>query len=149
MRIIYIHQYFVTPEEGGAVRSYHLAKGMVDAGMDVELITTHPNSQYLQKEIEGIKVHYLPIPYDNNFGFLRRLRAFYAFVHQAKRLIKKLALPDLLYITSTPLTTGLIGLWAKRKLQLPFIFEVRDLWPEAPVQVGVIRNSLLDRKSVV
>jgi glycosyltransferase involved in cell wall biosynthesis len=45
-----------------------------------------------------------------------------------------------LYITSTPLTTGIIGRWAKKKLALPYFFEVRDLWPEAPIQMGVIRN---------
>ena len=67
------------------------------------------------------------------------------FVYRAKNLVKKLPRPDILYITSTPLTTGLIGLWAKRKLALPFIFEVRDLWPEAPIQVGAIKNRLFKR----
>ena len=64
------------------------------------------------------------------------------FVRKSKKLLQKLSRPDLLYITSTPLTTGLIGLWAKRKLALPYVFEVRDLWPEAPIQVGAIRNRL-------
>ncbi|AWW30876.1 glycosyltransferase WbuB [Echinicola strongylocentroti] len=145
MRIIYIHQYFVTPEEGGAVRSYHLAKGLVEAGIDVEMITTHNENHYQLKEIDGIKVHYLPVQYDHSFGFYRRVWAFYQFVRHAKRLIKRLQHPDLLYITSTPLTTGLIGLWAKRKLGLPYVFEVRDLWPEAPIQVGMIQHTWLKK----
>jgi glycosyltransferase involved in cell wall biosynthesis len=41
------------------------------------------------------------------------------------------------------LSTGLIGLWAKKKWGIPFVFEVRDLWPEAPIQVKGIRNRLL------
>lgn len=145
MRIIYVHQYFRTPQEGGAVRSFHLAKGMVDAGWDVEMITSGNQKEYDQRWIEGIKVHYLPVPYDQKFGFFARINAFFNFCLQAKRLIKKLARPDLLYITSTPLTTGWIGLWAKRQLAVPYIFEVRDLWPQAPIEVGAIRNPLLKK----
>lgn len=145
MRVFYVHQYFVTPQQGGATRSYHLAKGMVDNGLEVEMITTHQQSFYDFRIIAGIRVHYLPVAYSQKMGFLRRVWAFLAFVRQAKLLIKKLPRPDYLYITSTPLTTGLIGLWAKRKFAIPYIFEVRDLWPDAPIQIGVIRNPLLKR----
>jgi len=145
MRLIYIHQYFRTPEQGGAVRSYHLAKGLVQAGIAVDMITAHDGPGYDQRWIDGIRVHYLPVAYDQKFGFLKRIWAFWSFVIAAKRLVKKLPRPDLLYITSTPLTTGLVGLWAKRRLALPYIFEVRDLWPEAPIQVGAIRNPILKK----
>ena len=145
MRIIYIHQYFLTPEEGGATRSYYLAKGMVENGIDVEVITAHNNSFYDLKIIEGIKVHYLPISYDQHFGFIRRVLSFILFAKNAKNWLKKLPRADYLYINSTPLNTGLIGLCAKRKFSLPYIFEVRDLWPDAPIQVGAIRNPFLKR----
>ena len=145
MKIIYIHQYFRTPEQGGAVRSYHLAKGLVQQGMEVQMITAHNQPNYDQRWIDGIKVHYLPVPYDQKFGFLKRTWSFLEFVRQSKSLLQKLNRPDLLYITSTPLTTGWIGLWAKRKMALPYIFEVRDLWPEAPIQVGAIKNQWLIR----
>ena len=145
MRIIYIHQYFKTPAEGGAVRSYHLAKGLVDAGHEVEMITAGSNSGYDQRWIEGIKVHYLPVRYEQKFGFFRRVWAFLSYVRQAKKLIKKLPRPDLLYVTSTPLTTGLLGLWAKRRMAIPYIFEVRDLWPQAPIEVGAIKNPIVKR----
>ena len=39
MRILYLHQYFRTPEEGGALRSYYLSQALVQAGHTVELIT--------------------------------------------------------------------------------------------------------------
>ena len=143
MKILYIHQYFRTPEQGGAVRSYHLAKGLVEAGHSVELITGYDGHSYDQQWIDGIKVHYLPVAYDQKFSFWKRIWAFWAFVNQSKKLIQKISRPDLLYVTSTPLSIGWIGLWAKRKLALPYIFEVRDLWPEAPIQVGAIRNPIL------
>src|SRR5690606_22896205 len=140
MRVIYVHQYFQTPEQGGAIRSYHLARGLVDAGIEVEMVTAHNESYYDFRKVDGIKVHYLPVAYMPSFGTIRRLWSFAQFVFQAKKLIKKLPRPDLLYLTSTPLTVGWIGLWAKKTLAVPYIFEVRDLWPEAPIQVGVIRS---------
>jgi glycosyltransferase involved in cell wall biosynthesis len=145
MRLIYIHQYFRTPDQGGAVRSYHLAKGLVQAGIGVDMITAHDGPAYDQRWIDGIRVHYLPVAYDQSFGFLKRIQAFWRFVVRVRKLVRKLPRPDLLYITSTPLTTGMIGLWAKKKMALPYIFEVRDLWPEAPIQVGAIRHPLLKK----
>ncbi|MFC4870077.1 glycosyltransferase family 4 protein [Negadavirga shengliensis] len=145
MRIIYIHQYYLTPREGGAIRSYHLSKGMAAAGVEVEVITAHNAPDYKCVAFDGVKVHYLPVPYDNAFGVLKRMGAFYAFVRKAKALIFQMVKPDLFFITSTPLTTGIIGLWAKRKWGIPYVFEVRDLWPEAPVQLGVIRNLFLKK----
>ncbi|MDN3204139.1 glycosyltransferase family 4 protein [Algoriphagus sp. C2-7] len=144
MRIVYIHQYFKTPEEGGATRSFYLAKGLVQAGYEVDLITGGAEYYDLRK-IEGITVHYLPVAYDQKFGFVKRVYSFLNFVKAAKGLIIKLPRPDLFYISSTPLTTGLIGLWAKKKFAIPYIFEVRDIWPEAPIQVGVIRNPVIKR----
>ncbi|UJP65987.1 glycosyltransferase family 4 protein [Mongoliitalea daihaiensis] len=143
MHIFYIHQYFVTPSQGGATRSYHLAKGMVAKGLMVDMITAHQESFYDFKIIDGIRVHYLPVNYSQTMGFLRRIWAFLRFVVMAKRLIRKLPRPDYLYVTSTPLTTGLIALWAKKKFAIPYIFEVRDLWPDAPIEIGVIQNPLL------
>lgn len=145
MRIIYIHQYFVTPAEGGATRSYHLAKGMIEKGIEVEMITSHNKGYYDLRIIDGIKVHYLPVAYRQQFGFLKRIWAFWGFVKTAKSYIKKLPRPDFFYISSTPLTTGLIGLWAKRKFAIPYIFEVRDLWPDAPIQVGAVKSAVLKK----
>lgn len=142
-KIIYIHQYFKTPDEGGAIRSYYVAKGMVDRGMDVAVITSHNKANYEQKNVGGIQVHYLPIPYSNDFSFTRRYVAFFNFVLAAINHSNKLQKPDLCYATSTPLTVGIIAVWWKWTRQLPYIFEVRDLWPEAPIQLGIIKSSLL------
>lgn len=145
MRLIYVHQYFLTPEQGGAIRSFHLARGMAKAGIRVDVISSHNRECYDIQDMHGFRVHYLPVPYKNEFGFLKRIWSFWSFVRAAKKLILKLPRPDLFFVTSTPLSTGLIGLWAKRKFAIPFVFEVRDLWPEAPVKLGVVRNPLLKK----
>ena len=87
MKVFYIHQYFRTPEQGGAIRSYHLAKGLVRNGIEVELITAHESNFYDQRWIEGIKVHYLPVKYDQKFGFFKRIWAFFQLVRLGKKLL--------------------------------------------------------------
>jgi glycosyltransferase involved in cell wall biosynthesis len=76
---------------------------------------------------------------------LGRILAFLRFVRKANK--KALSIPDvdLVYASSTPLTIGLTALKLKKKKDIPYYFEVRDLWPEAPVQMGVIRNSILKK----
>lgn len=144
MKILYIHQYFKTPKEGGSIRSYYLAKGLVDAGYEVTMITAHSGAREI-RNIDGIQVHYLPIPYDNSYGFIKRIWSFAQFVRLAKKEAKTVNRHDLAYIMTTPLTTGFIGTYLKRELNLPYYFEVGDLWPEAPIQMGVIKNPLMKR----
>lgn len=143
MKILYVHQYFKTPEEGGSIRSYYLAKGLVDNGYSVEMITSWNEKVYRCEMIDGIKVHYLPVFYDNHLGFGQRIKAFGKFLYHACKLIPRLEKPDICYAMSTPLTVGLIALWVKARLRVPYYFEIGDLWPAAPIQMGFIRNRLV------
>ncbi len=140
MRILYLHQYFNTPSEGGSLRSYYIAKAMVAAGHEVVMLTTHSQPTTEKRHIEGIEVHYLPIPYQNAFGFWERIRAFFHFAQASYKLSLTLPAPNLIYATSTPLTVGLSAMWISKKLKIPYIFEVRDLWPLVPISLGILRN---------
>lgn len=145
MKILYIHQYFKTPDEGGPIRSYYLAKGLVENGFDVELITAHNKPNKEIKVVDGITVHYLPVPYENDFGFNKRIMSFVRFMYKAVDEGIQIKDADICYATSTPLTIGLSAIKIKQKLGIPFFFEVRDLWPEAPFQMGAIKNPLLKK----
>ena len=145
MKVLYIHQYFRTPDEGGAIRSYYLAKGLVEHGIEVDLITAHNKPKALTTSIDGINVHYLPVFYDNEQGFLQRIYAFFKFMHLARKKARAIKDVDICYATSTPLTIGLSALKIKQDLNIPYFFEVRDLWPEAPFQMGVIKNRFLKK----
>jgi glycosyltransferase involved in cell wall biosynthesis len=140
LNILYIHQYFKIPSEGGAIRSYYIAKGMIENGHQVQMITSHNRKNYVKKDIEGIAVHYLPVKYSNHFGFFRRIYAFLLFAHKAYYLGRRFDNIDLVYATSTPLTVALTALRLKQKKQIPFVFEIRDLWPEAPIRLKELRN---------
>jgi glycosyltransferase involved in cell wall biosynthesis len=145
MKIIYIHQYFRTPQEGGPIRSYYLAKGLVDHGFEVEMITSHSKKEKVVKDVDGIKVHYLPAPYSNLMSFKRRIISFLKFMYLAVDEVSKIKNVDLCYATSTPLTVGSAAIKIKEKVGIPYIFEVRDLWPEAPAQMGALTNPWLLR----
>ncbi|QSE98193.1 glycosyltransferase family 4 protein [Fulvivirga lutea] len=143
MKICLIHQYFKTPETGGAIRSYYIANYLKSKGHTVTVITARNNRAYSVDKSLGYDVHYLPVYYENHLSFLSRIHAFFIFVWKANRLIKKLQPFDLNYVITTPLTTGFIATRALKRFGTPYIFEVGDLWPEAPIQLGVINNPLL------
>jgi glycosyltransferase involved in cell wall biosynthesis len=140
VKVLILHQHFNTPEKGGAIRSYYLAKSLVDRGMKVVVITAHNRPDFLKENSEGIEIHYLPVAYDNRFGFVARSRAFLNYVWSAIRFSNQFKDADYCYAISVPLTVGLAAQWIKRQHKIPYIFEVGDLWPDAPVQMGFVNN---------
>jgi glycosyltransferase involved in cell wall biosynthesis len=143
VKVLILHQHFNTPEKGGAVRSYYLAKALVERNIETVVITGSSEIAYLKENYEGIEVHYLPIAYDNAFGFLARSISFLKYVKQSISTARKISNIDFCYAISVPLTVGLAAIWLKRRIRLPYIFEVGDLWPDAPVQMGFVKNYFL------
>lgn len=142
-KVCYIHQYFKTPEEGGAIRSYFIAQALIEQGIEVEMITSHNKPSYEFKAVDGINVHYLPVAYSNHYSFKIRILSFVKFVFLAIKKTRKIDRPFLVYASSTPLSVGIIALWLRWFRKIPYIFEVRDLWPEAPIQLKIIKSKFL------
>jgi glycosyltransferase involved in cell wall biosynthesis len=92
--------------------------------------------------VEGIRVIELALPYSNRDGFFTRTLTFLRFAWRST-LIALRSDADLIFATSTPLTAGIPGVLARWIRRIPFVFEVRDLWPELPREMGVIRNPLV------
>lgn len=145
MKVLILHQYFNTPETGGPLRSFYLAKALAEKGIITSVITTHNAVEFRKEVIDGIQVHYLPIPYSNSFGFFKRVASFLKFVFSIVKEAGQFKEYDVCYAISTPLTIGLAAIWIKWRYKIPYIFEVGDLWPEAPIQVGIVRNSVLKK----
>ena len=140
MKVLILHQHFKTPETGGAIRSYYLAKALVDHGIETVVITGSNENKYRKEFYEGMEVHHLPIAYENAFGFVKRSLSFLIYVWKSVRLAKTIQDLNVCYAISTPLTVGLAAMRLRRKMNLPYVFEVGDLWPDAPVQMGFIKN---------
>jgi glycosyltransferase involved in cell wall biosynthesis len=143
VKVLILHQFYNTPQTGGALRSYYLAKALVEKGITPVVLTTHNHPEILQTSREGIEVHYLPITYNNRFGFFKRIYSFLKFVLHTVNYAGRFKDAQMCYAISTPLTTGIAALWIKFRYKIPFHFEVGDLWPEAPIQLGIIKNPLL------
>lgn len=143
MKILILHQHFKTPLTGGAIRSWYLAKGLVDSGHQPVVITSHNEKQYLHTTIDGIEVHYLPVSYDNAFDYYKRSAAFLRFVAQSIRVASRIRGVDRIYAISVPLTIAFVARWVSFRKNVPYYFEVGDLWPDAPIQMGFIRNPLM------
>src|SRR5690554_2415592 len=150
MKLIYLHQYFKFPDETGGTRSYDLASSFVGKGIDVTVLTSTSDEKYKTKqrwvEIEryGIKVHYVYLPYGNHLSYFQRSLVFFKFLWFATFRLLKLK-GDVVLATSTPLTIGIPALNKKWFGKTPFIFEVRDVWPEAVIAIGAIKNKWLQK----
>src|SRR5258708_21315474 len=140
VKVLILHQHFKTPAAGGAIRSYYLAKALVDRGIETVVISGSNAKEYRKEFLEGIEIHHLPIAYENAFGFAKRSLSFLIYVWKSARLSKKIPDITICYSISTPLTVGLAALFLKKNTRLPYIFEVGDLWPDAPVQMGFVKN---------
>jgi len=147
MRILYIHQYFVTPSESAATRSYWFARELVQRGHDVTVLTTDFRDAAAParavRMVDGIRVVYFRGAYDNNMGIAKRLEAFARFMASGTWEALRARGIDLVYATSTPLTVGFPALVMRALRGVPYVFEVRDLWPEFPVQMGAVQNPAL------
>ncbi|RAW03212.1 glycosyltransferase family 4 protein [Pseudochryseolinea flava] len=145
MRVLILHQHFNTPAKGGPLRSYYLAQSLVDFGFEPVVLTIHNEDRYRIENLNGIEIHYLPIPYDNSFSFFKRSVSFLRYVIAVIQMSTKLRHIKICYAISTPLTVGLAALYVKRRWRIPYIFEVGDLWPDAPIDLGYVKNILLKK----
>lgn len=153
MKVLYFHQHFSTPKGAVGIRSYEMARRLVARGHQVTMVCgsygggeTGLALPFINGRrrgtVDGIDIIEYDLAYSNSDGFVKRAMTFVKF---ALRSIG-LALTeryDLVFATTTPLTAGIPGIFARWLRGKPFVFEVRDLWPELPKAMGVIRNPLI------
>jgi len=151
MHILYIHQHFALPSGSTGTRSYEFARRWVKAGHKVTIICGHYDvgglevrSGLIQRQtIAGINVVIMGMKYSNKQSFLRRIISFSSFMLLSLYVGLRTKEVDVIYATSTPLTVGIPAIILKWSKHVPFVFEVRDQWPEIPIDLGIIRNRIL------
>jgi colanic acid biosynthesis glycosyl transferase WcaI len=161
MKILYISQYF-PPEMGApAARVVELSRHWAAAGHEVTVLTGFPNhptgivpSEYRNKfrrlvvreQTDGINVvRSWLLPFPNRKAYERMLN-YSSFCISAATTGLFVSKPDVVIATSPQLLVGLSGWWVAHWKRVPFVFEVRDLWPESLAAVGLgDANSLLHR----
>lgn len=153
MKILYFHQHFSTPKGSAGIRSYAMAQSLIRNGHQVTMVcgsfgagqtglTKTFNKGIRRGMVDGIDIIEFELPYSNALSFLKRILIFLSFAFKSI----KVALTeqyDVVFATTTPLTAGIPGIFAKWFRRKPFVFEVRDLWPELPKAMGVIKNPIV------
>lgn len=150
MHVLYFHQHFSTPQGSAGTRSYEMAQALIRAGHSVTMVcgsysqgktglTTPFVSGRRRGLVDGITVIEFNLDYGNHMGFAQRIGVFAKFALGSIGIALR-ERTDIVFATTTPLTAGIPGIFARWIRRKPFVFEVRDLWPELPKAMGVITN---------
>lgn len=153
MKILYFHQHFSTPAGSTGTRSYEMARALVQAGHDVTMICGSYSGGVSgvvgsfdkgkrEGRVDGIRVIELEVVYSNYQSLVKRSLVFFKFALRSIGIALREPC-DLVFATTTPLTAGLPGIFARWLRGKRFVFEVRDLWPELPKAMGVISNPVI------
>lgn len=157
MRILFISNNFPPEVNAPATRLYEHAKHWVREGHDVEVLTSNPNfpegkvyegysNRFNTSRVDGIHVTRVPMYISANKGILKRTLSFVSFMLSARWFISRLQLkPDVVVATSPQFFAGIAGYLAARYLRVPFVLEIRDLWPESIVAVGAVKRNAIIR----
>ncbi|MBS4538827.1 glycosyltransferase family 4 protein [Clostridium sp. D2Q-11] len=152
MNVLYLHQYFTTPEISGGTRSYTFAKKLIEKGHKVTMVTS---SRRIGKKyslgdkkinfinIDGIDVVSINVSYSQNMSYIKRIISFILFMVYSSLYLMKKRDYDIVFATSTPLSIAIPALVAKFRNKIPFVFEVRDLWPEYIEDFGIVKNRVI------
>ena len=157
VHVLYMHQHFQTRRGYTGNRSYEFSHCLIHDGHPVTMIcsgiknepqlTVPAGQSYFETDVEGI--HCVPIAAAlanplivTRLSGYRRMMQFLHFARLATRVGRSLPRPDIVFASHTPLTIGLSGMKLAQHFDVPFVFEVRDLWPQALINLGVLRNRL-------
>ncbi|MDX1454547.1 MAG: glycosyltransferase family 4 protein [Gammaproteobacteria bacterium] len=146
MNILYVHQYAMKPEQAGLSRAFDYSRALVSRGNTVTLLAgSHDHfaghDPHLQADedgrrerVEGVEFQWLKTPaYRGNT--LGRIRNMLNFMWQVARL-RPDRVPDVVIGSSPSLFAAVGAWWLSRRLQRPFVLEIRDLWPDSLIDLG-------------
>ncbi|MBL7753116.1 MAG: glycosyltransferase family 4 protein [Chitinophagaceae bacterium] len=151
MRIVYFYQYFSTPKGAWGTRVYEFAAEWVKKGHQVTVVTSVYSKSDLQANrfietqwIDGIEVKIINVSIDNKQRFLKRILSFIQYAICSSWYAVRLK-ADVVIASSGPITVGIPGLVAHYLRGRKLVFEVRDLWPEGAIELGILKNTTLKK----
>ncbi|BAP57420.1 group 1 glycosyl transferase [Thioploca ingrica] len=150
MHFLVLTQYF--PPETGApqIRLAAMIRELLHLGHTVEVVTALPNYPegqifpnyrgyfYQQEDWEGVRVHRVWLYAATGAG-IKRLLNYFSFTLTAWWGLRQVQRPDYLFVESPPLFLGITGYLAAKRWQIPFIFNIADLWPDTVRGLGLMR----------
>lgn len=157
MKILLLHQYFMEEDDAGGSRWNEMTRLWTEKGNKITVLAgmMHANGKekrreykgkyFVWKKQQGMNILRCHVSESYNKGFTGRLWGYFSFMFSSlwAGLFKIKDKFDVIIITSPPLFVGFSGFVISRIKRVPFIFEVRDLWPESAIDTGVLTNKLL------
>jgi glycosyltransferase involved in cell wall biosynthesis len=149
MVIHYYKQFYTGPNAPGTQQPRKLVQALAERGHLVEVIATDFNVYNEQDEPEEqiqvagggeVRVHRLPSARGLRSSLRARLRTYLGFTWPAVRAGMRLPRPAVVIGSIQPLFTGWAAQWVARRRRVPFILEVRDLWPDALEVKGAVNG---------
>lgn len=159
MKILLIHQYFLEKGDGGGSRFNEMTKVWSKQGHDITVLagmvhyaTGKKQERYKSKyfytdsnyypNVDVIRSH---VSESYNVNFIGRLWAYFSFVFSSiyAGLFKCKKEYDIIIVTSPPLFVGITAYVLSKIKGIPFVFEIRDLWPESAIDTGVLQNKFI------
>ena len=154
MHLLLIHQAFVAPDEPGGTRHYELARHLVQRGhrctiitADLSYLTGAPISGkrrlVTEQNLEGIRILRAYTYHSLHRSFVWRVVSFLSFMLTSVIAAFRAGQVDVVMGTTPPIFQAVSALLVAGVRRRPFLLEVRDLWPEFAIDMGVLRNPLL------
>jgi glycosyltransferase involved in cell wall biosynthesis len=155
MKIVVVHQYYIMPGRAGGSRFNEFARLWTEAGHHVSVvcgaldystgeIPAPYQGRWITREKDGgVDVYRCYVPHTYSKGYAGRAFAFFGFVLSSSTTVALLRDADVVIATSPPLTaavTGFLLARARLRRRVPWVFEMRDLWPESAITTGVLRK---------
>jgi glycosyltransferase involved in cell wall biosynthesis len=154
MRVLYIQQHFATGRGEAGVRGYNLVRALAARGHEVTVVCginwrdstleVGGGRWRIEKQVDDFRLVQLGVSYSNHQTFAARIVSFLAFAGLACMEVLRQR-SDLVFASSTPLTVTIPALVARWFRGRPYVLEVRDLWPDLPIAMGLIKSRALQR----
>ena len=150
MHILYVYQFYNSPDCYTTAKHHGFIRYFVDQGHKVSIVSSRTFlDQRITNEFEwlpnGVDATHIRVPYANEMSVARRSIAFADYMVRALAAGLRMEKPDVVFGVSTPLTAAWTAKQIARIKRVPWVFEVKDLWPLVPVEVGGITNPLAVR----
>lgn len=153
MHILFLTHYYPPEVNAPAIRVSDLAREWKKAGHEVTVVTCAPNHPYgklyppyrnrlFQREnVNGVEVIRIWTYLAPNEGFFHRILNYVSFLICVSAQVMRLPMADVVVSTSPQFFCGLAGFVVARAKRVPWVLEIRDLWPESIVTVGAMHRN--------
>jgi glycosyltransferase involved in cell wall biosynthesis len=154
MKILLLHQAFVSPDEPGHTRHFEMAQYLRDHGHELVIVASDLNYQtgqrtverhgvFTEQMIDGVRILRSYIYPALHRSYFWRIVSFFSFMFSSVWTALSVKDADLIMGTTPQIFQAVSAWFVAFVRNKPFLLEVRDLWPEFGISMGVITNPIV------